>query len=581
MRTGTWMKLICSFAALACFAIADAQTFPRLKPIPPRGPRGADAAAPAAISANALTASTGSTTSSASPWQPLNNQPPFTSNSCNEGYPGAGNPLLLTDGTVIVQDAGCQDWWRLTPDKTGSYANGTWTQIASLPDGYAPLYHSSAVLPDGRVIIMGGEYNVVDGVFFTPIWTAQGAIYDPQADAWTSVAPPPFFSVIEVLPGPPPVYGQTIGDAQSVVLANGTYMQADCCTFQSALLDPKTLTWAPTGAGKYDPNDEEGWNLLPNGEVLTVDAYVPLGGFPYIPNGTNSELYNPATGKWHSAGSTIVQLWDSGLTCGELNAAPPTPTFELGPAVLRADGTVFYTGSNTCANESGNTAIYNWRTGQWRPGPMFPEVNGVTDINIADGPASWEPNDKVLMMASPEYGSPPSLFFEWDGRHLNQVPGPPNAPYDGSYYGNMLVLPTGQILFTDFSGDIELYNPTITPEDQAFERSIAPVVLDAPPVVARGGSYQISGIGFNGVTQGASYGDDVQAATNFPLVRITNLQTSHVFYSRTHDHSSMAVASPALVSTHFDVPGGQEPGLSLLQVVANGIASQPVLVFVH
>jgi len=72
----------------------------------------------------------------------------------------------------------------------------------------------------------------------------------------------------------------------------------------------------------------------------------------------------------------------------------------------------------------------------------------------------------------------------------------------------------------------------------------------------------------------------VQAATNFPLVRITNLKTSHVVYSRTHDHSSMAVASNAVVSTHFDVPAVQETGPSLLQVVANGIASQPVVVFI-
>jgi hypothetical protein len=566
MRSATRMKAIGSFAVLAWFGLAGAQTFPRLTPIPPRGPRAAVVAAP-----NVAASST-----TASPWQPLNNQPPFTNNSCNGGFPGAGNPLLLTDGTVIVQDAGCQDWWRLTPDNTGSYANGTWTQIASLPSGYAPLYHSSAVLPDGRVIIMGGEYN-----FFNPIWTAQGAIYDPVANAWASVAPPPFFSVIEVLSGPPPYYAQTIGDAQSVVLPNGTYMQADCCTFQSALLDARTLTWTPTGAGKYDPNDEEGWNLLPDGKVLTVDAYVPIDGFPYLPDGTNSELYNPATGMWHSAGSTIVQLWDSGLTCGELKAAPPTPTFELGPAVLRSDGTVFYMGSNTCAGESGATAIYNSLTGRWRPGPSFPEVDGVTDINIADGPASWEPNDKVLMMASPEYGSPPSFFFEWDGHDLTQVPGPPNAPFDGSYYGNMLLLPTGQILLTDFSGEIELSNPTITESDQQLERRIAPVILHAPQAVARGGSYRIEGIGFNGVTQGAFYGDDAQAATNYPLVRIRNLRTSHVFYSRTHDHSSMAVASGEPVSTHFDVPAAQERGLSVLQVVANGIASEPVLVFVY
>ena len=107
------------------------------------------------------------------------------------------------------------------------------------------------------------------------------------------------------------------------------------------------------------------------------------------------------------------------------------------------------------------------------------------------------------------------------------------------------------------------------------------MILDSPQVLARGGSYQIEGIGFNGVTQGASYGDDAQAATNFPLVRITNLRTSHVFYSRTHDHSSMAVASDAKVSTRFDVPAVQEFGPSVLQVVANGVVSRPVFVWIY
>jgi hypothetical protein len=152
---------------------------------------------------------------------------------------------------------------------------------------------------------------------------------------------------------------------------------------------------------------------------------------------------------------------------------------------------------------------------------------------------------------------------------------------DGSFFGNMLVLPTGQILLTDFSGDIELYNPANTLASTLLQRAIAPVVLFTPHQLARGASYEISGIGFNGVTQGAAYGDDTQTATNYPLVRITNLKTSHVFYSRTHDHSSMAVASRAVVSTHFDVPATQETGPSLLEVVANGVASFPVPVIVH
>jgi len=44
-----------------------------------------------------------------------------------------GNPLLLTDGTVIVHRTDDPSWWKLTPDINGSYTNGTWSQIASLP----------------------------------------------------------------------------------------------------------------------------------------------------------------------------------------------------------------------------------------------------------------------------------------------------------------------------------------------------------------------------------------------------------------------------------------------------------------
>src|SRR5215475_12632960 len=117
MRSHTLTKVICGLAALACFGLADAQSFPRLKPIPPRGPR----AAAAGIAASRALAANASAASAASPWQALTNQPPFTTNECNEGVPGAANPLLLTDGSVIGQDAGCTDWWKLTPDNTGSY----------------------------------------------------------------------------------------------------------------------------------------------------------------------------------------------------------------------------------------------------------------------------------------------------------------------------------------------------------------------------------------------------------------------------------------------------------------------------
>src|SRR5512146_1255933 len=58
-------------------------------------------------------------------WTPLANQPlPF-------GLFTASTALLLTDGTVMVQAQESSAWFRLTPDKTGNYIKGTWTQLAS------------------------------------------------------------------------------------------------------------------------------------------------------------------------------------------------------------------------------------------------------------------------------------------------------------------------------------------------------------------------------------------------------------------------------------------------------------------
>ena len=59
-------------------------------------------------------------------------------------------------------------------------------------------------------------------------------------------------------------------------------------------------------------------------------------------------------------------------------------------------------------------------------------------------------------------------------------------------------------------------------------------------------------------------------------MRIVNANSGHVFYCKTHNHSSMGVATgSALVSTKFDVPADIELGPSKVYVVANGIQSAP------
>jgi len=59
----------------------------------------------------------------------------------------------------------------------------------------------------------------------------------------------------------------------------------------------------------------------------------------------------------------------------------------------------------------------------------------------------------------------------------------------------------------------------------------------------------------------------------------------HKFFARTHDHSTMAVATGRLtVSTKFDVPpasSGIATGPATLVVIANGIPSVPVQVTIQ
>jgi hypothetical protein len=175
------------------------------------------------------------------------------------------------------------------------------------------------------------------------------------------------------------------------------------------------------------------------------------------------------------------------------------------------------------------------------------------------------------------YSAPPVGFFRFDGSRFIAEPTIPNAGNDTSGSISLLVLPTGQVLAVDGSLDVEIF----TPDDGGAVRPWSPVVESVSDVLTPGHTYRLDGLRLNGVSQGSAFGDELQNATNYPLVRITNVATGHVFYSRTHDHTSMSVSWERESSTHFDVPAAQEHGPSRLEVIANGVPSQPVAVSVE
>ena len=214
-----------------------------------------------------------------------------------------------------------------------------------------------------------------------------------------------------------------------------------------------------------------------------------------------------------------------------------------------------------------------------------------TIYSCADAPAAILPDGNVLVMASPGFGNTPSHFWELadggpafgnlstgNGLSTLQVNDPSSAPYVSAYEGRMLELPTGQILWSNDGQSGHAQFATYTPKGSA-NSSWLPVVSSVSSTLTVGSSGNpISGTNFNGFSLGASYGDDAQMSTNWPIVAITNNSSGDVCYARSYGFSTMGVWTTGTTNAEFDIPSGCETGASTLTVVVNGIASAGVSV---
>jgi hypothetical protein len=474
-------------------------------------------------------------------WSSLNH--PTLSNASS----AVGTMLLLTDGTLMCQDSGTPHWWKLTPDITGSYANGTWSNLADGPNG--PLYFASAVLRDGRVFVAGGEYNNPNSSRIrqrnpepeeAELLAAE--IYDPVADTWTAIGTPTGWS--------------QIGDAPCCVLPDGRVMLGYISGQQCAIYDPVTNAWS-AAANKNGPAEEETWTLLPDQTILVCDcAEHPA-----------TEKYLIASDQWINCGPTPVDLVEASST-------------EIGPAILLPDGRLFAIGA------TGATALYSMpstpsQVGSWALGPTFPVVSG-HQLGAKDAPACLLPNGLVLCAVAPVDGVfqdylSPTYFYEFDPA-TNTLTATNDAPLVNvsPFFTRFLLLPTGQALFTNGMGNLQLFSP-----DGAPDPMWKPNITSVPTSLVQGSTCALKGTQINGLSQAVSYGDDATMATNYPIVRIQNNASGHVFYCRTFNHSTMAVSTgKAIHSTQFTVPLGAESGGSTITVIANGIASDSVAVAV-
>jgi hypothetical protein len=132
----------------------------------------------------------------------------------------------------------------------------------------------------------------------------------------------------------------------------------------------------------------------------------------------------------------------------------------------------------------------------------------------------------------------------------------------------LLVLPTGQILMTDFSNALEVYTPTGAPKP-----AWAPVITAAPANIKPGTPQTITGRQLNGLSEAGAYGDDEQSASNHPLVRVKSTSSGNVYFCNTTNETSRDISVNAVSTMTFVCPSTIPVGAASLVVVTNGIAS--------
>ena len=183
------------------------------------------------------------------------------------------------------------------------------------------------------------------------------------------------------------------------------------------------------------------------------------------------------------------------------------------------------------------------------------------------------------------HGGGPSHFYEYNMQtefpELDEVENPFTNPQD-----SRRPMPFGWCCCrTDRSWCWTVAWPTECGADlharrHAVRRLAADDHVD-PSTIKAGSIYPLRGQRINGLSQALCHGKSPSGATNYPLVRLHDPVSNHVWYCPTANHSSMGVATGKTVeSTSFLVPNGVALGSLELVVIANGIASVSVKVTV-
>jgi hypothetical protein len=206
-------------------------------------------------------------------------------------------------------------------------------------------------------------------------------------------------------------------------------------------------------------------------------------------------------------------------------------------------------------------------------GTIITSVDSPTQIHISNNAGVTRAG---IGLAFGGLFSRPTQLFDFDPAAETISPVSPVSPDPNllsipSFVTRMLVLPTGQVLFSNSSNQLWVYSPDGTPDP-----SLRPVINN---VTYNGrGVFTLTGQQLNGQSNGSAYGDDVESDENYPIVRLVN-STGSVYYCRTTNWSSTAVGGGSAPQTvNFTLHAAATPGNYVLVVSGAGISSFPLAV---
>jgi len=275
----------------------------------------------------------------------------------------------------------------------------------------------------------------------------------------------------------------------------------------------------------------------------------------------HTALYTPATNTWAAGPDMMGTISGVQFPFGADDA--PAAVMPNGHVLFAAD---FGPWVNTTANSTNSSSIISGIPSS----TTILSVDSPSQIHINKNATAT--NTGVTLKIGTTFDKPTQLF-DFNPATSTIAPVSPAIPdanlnNNSAFVSRMLVLPPGQVLFSDSSTQLWIYSP-----DGSAPPASRPVINQV--TYNGGGVFTLTGKQITGQSAGSTYGDDVQTDENFPIVRFTN-STGQVYYGRTSNWSSSVATGTTLVTTNFTLNPAMPAGVYALIVSGAGISSAPL-----